>query len=67
MTYVEIMNARRALDVRLGGDQSEQEVIDVDGGSRIKRVRRPRLGDDGIRYQRCGGGYRIIRKLIGGN
>ena len=49
-------------------EANSETVASVEGESRVplKRLARPSVTESGIRYQRCGGGRRVIRRQKGG-
>ena len=75
MTSVEIGSAARLEDQTdrywwsYGRDQGEapDDLVPEEAGARLHRVADPSVAESGIRYQRCGGGRRVIRRRKGGD
>lgn len=43
-------------------DDSAECVLGVESHVSVRRVRYPTFTEAGVRYQRCGGGRRVLRK-----
>jgi hypothetical protein len=67
MSYAEIVERRLALDTELDHQEVRATTADYPEWQQVSVRDRADDAGDGIIRQRCGGGYRIIRKKIGGN
>lgn len=43
-------------------DEQEQDTGDTESRVRLHRVNRPDVAKSGLRFQRCGGGVRVVRR-----
>ncbi len=56
----------RGLVQNYDGEVKSEQYGNGESQITIKRVSTPDINRSGIRFQRCGGGVRVIRKRIGG-
>ena len=67
MIASEIREATERCKIRLVLNEQEQgtEQEDTESGIQIRRLKRPTVRESCIHFQRCGGGYRVIRRQMG--
>ena len=74
MTFQQIMDRQYEVESRYFGQRAERGAVlqfsptlyDSEEGEITESRVATRL-DAGVRYQRCGGGHRVLRKRVGGN